>query len=60
MNKFLKVTNDGRLYISDEDFFKQPAVLSVIQRLLDSSIYKDIENKKNFPKKTKVKTPKPS
>ncbi|AKP51556.1 hypothetical protein CA2015_2135 [Cyclobacterium amurskyense] len=42
----VKATKEGRIYIENEDFFKQEKVQSLISRLKKSSIFKEIESKK--------------
>ena len=41
----VKATKEGRIYIENEDFFKQEKVQSLISRLKKSSIFKEIESK---------------
>lgn len=43
---YVKSTKEGRLYIPTSDFFKQDRVKVLIEKLIESSIYKDIENQK--------------
>ena len=40
----IKATKGGRLYIKNEDFFKQDKVKEIIRQLKGSSIYQNIEN----------------
>jgi len=39
-------TSSGKLYISTNDFFNQPAVRETVQKLLNSDIYKSIQKNK--------------
>ena len=47
---YVKATSEGKLYITTEDFFKQPKVLETINKLKNSNIVKEINNKKNMKK----------
>lgn len=47
---YVRSTKDGRLYIPSEDFFKQDKALRLLERLLDSSVYKELESKKSEAK----------
>ena len=42
----IKSTEDGRLYIETSDFFKQKEVKNLIEKLMDSSIYREIVEQK--------------
>lgn len=44
---YAKSTREGRLYIPTKDFFKQDKVKQMVTKLINSSVYKDIEKKKN-------------
>lgn len=44
---YVKATHEGKLYITTEDFFKQPKVVETINKLKNSNIVKEI-NKKNM------------
>lgn len=44
--KIVKSTESGRLYIKTSDFFKQEDVRSMIDSLMDSSIFKSIKERK--------------
>ena len=39
----------GRLYIPTNLFFKQPKIQQMVQQLMNSEIFKEIENKKSRP-----------
>ena len=43
-NDLVKSTKGGRMYIDTEDFFKQEKVQDIVERLVDSSIYKEIKS----------------
>jgi hypothetical protein len=47
MNKIIKATKNGKLYIETFDFFNQPKIKRTIQLLLESKLVKDIEIRKN-------------
>jgi hypothetical protein len=40
-------SSTGRLYIKEDEFFKTSKVKSIIKKLLNSSIYKDIKEKES-------------
>ncbi len=40
---FVKATKEGRLYIPTSDFFKQQKVKDLLEKLLDSPLYKEIK-----------------
>lgn len=42
----VQATKEGRVYIKNEDFFKQEKVQLLLNKLQNSSIYKSIELKK--------------
>lgn len=42
----VKATKEGRIYIENEDFFKQEKVQHLLGKLKKSSIFKEIESKK--------------
>lgn len=46
VNEIIKVRNNGTLYIETSDFFSLASVKEQIARLMDSSIYKTIQGKK--------------
>ena len=43
---YIRSTPEGKLYITTEDFFKQPKIQETIDKLMDSDLYKEIVNKK--------------
>lgn len=45
-NSVIKVTNEGKLYITIEDFFKQPGIIKQIKQLLESDLIKEIDERK--------------
>lgn len=47
---YVKSTREGRLYIPTEDFFKQDKIKKMVHKLMNSSVYKDIEKQKNNSK----------
>lgn len=47
---YARSTREGRLYIPTGDFFKQDKVKKMVTKLIKSSVYKDIEKKKNNTK----------
>ncbi|MFM6975379.1 MAG: hypothetical protein ACKOW2_00815 [Sphingobacteriaceae bacterium] len=51
-DRIVQATPEGRLYISDADFFKQDEVVNTINALMQSSIYKRIVSGK-MPKRKK-------
>ncbi len=42
-NDIIKSTESGKLYIETSDFFKQPKIISLIDKLMQSSVYKKIK-----------------
>lgn len=42
----IQTTKEGRLYIENKDFFKQEKVQHLVKKLMDSTVFKDIENRK--------------
>lgn len=47
---YVKSTHEGKLYITTEDFFKQPKIVETINKLKDSTIVKEINKNKNMNK----------
>jgi hypothetical protein len=45
-SKYVRATNEGRLYIKTSDFFKSPKVQDLVEKLKESSIYSEIEESK--------------
>lgn len=43
---FAKVTENGKLYVTTEDFFKSDGIREMVIKLKSSSIVKNIEEKK--------------
>lgn len=43
---YVKSTKEGRLYIPTSDFFKQEKVKDMVDKLINSSVYKDIAAQK--------------
>lgn len=48
---YVKATSEGRLYIETTDFFKIEKVQSMVTNLMQSDIYRQIENRKISNKK---------
>jgi len=46
-NAIIHSTSGGRLYIEAQDFFGQDKVRKMISKLMESSIYKQIQQDKN-------------
>lgn len=46
-DSYVKATNEGRLYIETVDFFKVDKVQKMVATLMDSGIYKQIEERKD-------------
>jgi hypothetical protein len=42
-------SSTGRLYIKENEFFKTAKVRKQIEKLMESSIYKDIKGKNSHP-----------
>jgi len=42
-NNYIKSTSDGRLYIETEDFFRQQEIKDLIEKLMDSKLFKEIK-----------------
>lgn len=51
MNKYVKATSEGKLYIETKDFFKQPKIIATIMKLKDSKLVKEI-NARNIKRDT--------
>lgn len=43
-NNYIKSTSDGRLYIETADFFRQQEVKDLIEKLMDSKLFKEIKS----------------
>jgi hypothetical protein len=43
-NNYIKSTSDGRLYIKTEDFFRQQEIKDLIEKLMDSKLFKEIKS----------------
>lgn len=53
--KIIKVRPNGTLYIEIADFFSLPTVKEQIARFMDSSIYKDLQKRKQEDRESKDK-----
>lgn len=51
---YIKTTKEGRIYIKNSDFFKQTKVKTLIVKLKNSSIIKEIEDNKEKREELKL------
>lgn len=47
LNATIHATSSGKLYIEAQDFFGQDKIKNMISKLMESSIFKQIEREKN-------------
>lgn len=54
MDKYVKATKYGRLYIETKDFFKIPSVIETINRLKNCSVVRKLEYEKEQRRKIEL------
>lgn len=52
--KYIRSTREGRVYIKNKDFFHQPKIVSMVKKLKQSSIVKEIDNRARDAAKAEV------
>lgn len=46
INGIIRSTESGRLYIENYDFFNQEKVKQMVEKLINSNVYKEIKQRK--------------
>ena len=55
VNKIIKIADNGTLYVETSEFLKLSSVKDQIARLMDSSVYKNLLDKKTEDQQEKNK-----